>query len=348
MTDSPFVPPVSPRPEIESLETPPSRIPTSGNSLLDSPPLTLPSTAFSNGPTAPRPRRWTVFAVIVAGVISTMLAAGVLVGLLAVIQFGPAGAQQPGVMRKLAGTPAGFLALVVLPQFALIVPAMVAAIASPLGTRERLGLVRGGWPIWAWLAAAMAAPVVGIVSGSVLSLVLEQSESLKQMGDSFRAVGRGWFGWVVALAVGMVPAICEEILFRGYAQTRLVRSFPPVVGILIASALFAAFHLDFVHAITVFPLGVYLGVISYRSGSLFPAMMGHFLNNFISVSFMVFGMLDESGNLPDPPNPAVAASAMAVMIGGLMGVAGTIKALWSFPPVAPERAGSTSAAEPMA
>ncbi len=39
--------------------------------------------------------------------------------------------------------------------------------------------------------------------------------------------------------------------------------------------------MDLVHVIAVFPLGLYLGWITLQSGSLFPAMIGHFVNNSI-------------------------------------------------------------------
>ena len=71
----------------------------------------------------------------------------------------------------------------------------------------------------------------------------------------FRSHGQNGFLFPLALMIGATPAICEELLFRGYIQTRLVRSLGPLLGVGIASFLFAAFHLDLVHVIAVFPLG---------------------------------------------------------------------------------------------
>jgi len=147
--------------------------------------------------------------------------------------------------------------------------------------------VRGHWPLWTWLSVAAATPLVGMVSGFVVGMFLEESDTLKQMTQIFREHGRNGFLIPLAIMIGATPAFCEELLFRGYVQTRLTRSFGPVAGILVASFLFAAFHMDVVHVIAVFPLGLFLGWITWQCGSLFPAMMGHFVNNVISVVAVV-------------------------------------------------------------
>ena len=45
--------------------------------------------------------------------------------------------------------------------------------------------------------------------------------------------------------IGLTPAICEELLFRGYIQTRLTQAMHPIFGILIASF----FLCDFPHGL---------------------------------------------------------------------------------------------------
>jgi membrane protease YdiL (CAAX protease family) len=144
-------------------------------------------------------------------------------------------------------------------------------------------LVRGNWPVWTWVAVAAATPLVGVVSGLVVGLFLDESDALKQMTEIFRRHGHSGFLFPLAMMIGATPAICEELLFRGYIQTRMTQSLGPILGVGIASFLFAAFHLDIVHVVAVFPLGLFLGWVTWQSGSLFPAMLGHFTNNVISV-----------------------------------------------------------------
>jgi membrane protease YdiL (CAAX protease family) len=116
--------------------------------------------------------------------------------------------------------------------------------------------------------------------------------------------------------IGATPAICEELLFRGYVQTRLTRTVGPAVGILISSVLFAAVHMDWVHIIAVFPLGLFLGFVSWRSGSLYPAMLGHFINNVISVIAVVYAPQGETDVFAVP----IAIVSLSVIGMGIIGL----------------------------
>lgn len=207
-----------------------------------------------------------------------------------------------------------FLSLVV-PQIALVLPCLIAASISPVPFSERLGLVKGEWPVWSWLAVGAASPLVGIISGVVLSQFVEESDTLKQMNDVFRDHGASGFFLPLAFMIGVTPAFCEELLFRGYIQQRLARVLPPGLGIFIASFLFAAFHIDFVHVLAVFPLGLFLGWVTWRSGSLFPAMVGHFVNNFVSVIGIVFSPDMDQDSLELP----AATLTLSVFVFGLIG-----------------------------
>ncbi|MGC6448776.1 MAG: type II CAAX prenyl endopeptidase Rce1 family protein [Rubripirellula sp.] len=207
-----------------------------------------------------------------------------------------------------------FLSLVV-PQIALVSPCLIAASISPVPFTERLGLVKGEWPVWSWLAVGAASPLVGIISGVVLSQFVEESDTLKQMNDVFRDHGASGFFLPLAFMIGVTPAFCEELLFRGYIQQRLARVLPPGLGIFIASFLFAAFHIDFVHVLAVFPLGLFLGWVTWRSGSLFPAMVGHFVNNFVSVIGIVFSPDMDQDSLELP----AATLTLSVFIFGFIG-----------------------------
>ena len=195
-------------------------------------------------------------------------------------------------------------------------------LCHPSKLAERLGLVRGHWPVWTWFAAAAATPLVGLVSSVVVGQFLSESASLKMMSEVFREHGQSGFLIPLAMMIGATPAICEELLFRGYVQTRLTRSAGPILGIVIASMLFAAFHMDIVHVIAVLPLGLFLGWVSYRSGSLFPAIIGHFVNNVVSVFAVVYA--------PEGQTDVLALPAIVVSISiiglGMMGMAVVITA----------------------
>ena len=235
-------------------------------------------------------RWWTPLAVISLSLIVFLFTSTVMSMAAIVVVIGgvpTTGEQFTSGLESVLASRWGLFALIVVPQLGMVATPVAAAVLSSVPTRRRLGLVRGHWPLWTWLAAAAATPLVGMVSGLVVGVFMEESESLKQMTQIFRDHGRSGFLIPLALMIGATPAICEELLFRGYVQTRMTRALGPILGIGIASFLFAIFHMDVVHVIAVFPLGLFLGWISWQSGSLFPAILGHFVNNVISVVAVV-------------------------------------------------------------
>jgi len=271
----------------------------------ESPPAFVSATPRpSSGPFfADGQRWWTTLAVVFISGLAFTTASGIMVVVAFLAVHGDLNTgmfASPDAMQRVLESRIGLFIMVVTPQLALVLPAIVAAYLSPVETRQRLGLVRGQWPIPVWLAAAAATPLIGLLSSVMVGLFLSESHSLKMMSEVFREHGQSGFVIPLALMIGAVPALCEEILFRGYVQTRLTQSAGPAWGILIASILFAAFHMDFVHVIAVLPLGLFLGWISWCSGSLFPAMIGHFVNNVISVIAVVFAPEDQTDVLAVP------------------------------------------------
>ena len=79
--------------------------------------------------------------------------------------------------------------------------------------------------------------------------------------------------------IGVVPAICEEIMYRGYVQRAFEKSWGIVAAILISGAIFGAYHLQISNFLPLATLGVFLAYLTYISDSLVPAMVAHFVNN---------------------------------------------------------------------
>jgi len=79
--------------------------------------------------------------------------------------------------------------------------------------------------------------------------------------------------------IGVVPAVCEEIMYRGYVQRAFEKSWGIVAAILISGAIFGAYHLQISNFLPLATLGVFLAYLTYISDSLVPAMTAHFVNN---------------------------------------------------------------------
>jgi len=84
--------------------------------------------------------------------------------------------------------------------------------------------------------------------------------------------------------IAVLPAICEEFFFRGILQRLFIQiSRRPWIGILITAVLFSAFHGQFFGFFPRLLLGILLGAIYWYSGSIWPAVLGHFVNNAVQV-----------------------------------------------------------------
>ena len=81
------------------------------------------------------------------------------------------------------------------------------------------------------------------------------------------------------LVFGLLPAICEEIAFRGFMLSGLQRRFRPRNAVILGSFFFALFHMNVFQFLPAFFLGVVLGLLTIRSKSLLPAMIFHLLHN---------------------------------------------------------------------
>jgi membrane protease YdiL (CAAX protease family) len=86
------------------------------------------------------------------------------------------------------------------------------------------------------------------------------------------------------LLIAVLPAICEEFFFRGVLQRLFIQiTRRPWIGIIITAVLFSAFHGQFFGFFPRLLLGILLGAIYWYSGSIWPAVLGHFINNAVQV-----------------------------------------------------------------
>ena len=100
------------------------------------------------------------------------------------------------------------------------------------------------------------------------------------------------------LILAFLPALFEEMFFRGAMQQTFVRLFNNVsAGIIITSILFSAAHLSYYGFLTRFFLGLLLGYIFYYGKNIWLNIMAHFLNNAVVVTSLY--MLSRSGKLTE-------------------------------------------------
>ena len=97
--------------------------------------------------------------------------------------------------------------------------------------------------------------------------------------------GGGMYGFFKGMLVGaVVPAICEETLFRGWLQSRLEERLGWIAAIIVAGLAFGLIHFNPVDFVSLSVIGIFLGISAWASKSLLLPVLLHFFNNAIGVS----------------------------------------------------------------
>ena len=112
---------------------------------------------------------------------------------------------------------------------------------------------------------------LGLQSEEMLAKFLEQE------GGSLLLLAN-----IVVMAV--VPAVCEEFIFRGAVQQTCAKWFGNHHwAILLTAAVFSIIHFDLFNFMPRFLMGLLLGYIFYYSGTIWASIMAHFTNNALVV-----------------------------------------------------------------
>lgn len=106
----------------------------------------------------------------------------------------------------------------------------------------------------------------------------------------------------VLLVVGITPAICEEMLFRGLVQGNFELSMSRRKAIIVTGIIFGLYHVDIVTFVALCSLGIYLSYLVSVSESIIVPMAAHFTNNFVS-AYVVFATGKDSFVAPSGGHP---------------------------------------------
>ena len=114
-----------------------------------------------------------------------------------------------------------------------------------------------------------------------------KEEALKKLTEyltRFGSLGEFLLGLLV---FGLIPAVGEELVFRGVIQRQFIRWFQnPHVGIWVTALIFGAIHLQFYGMLPRTLLGALLGYLYWWSGNIWVPILGHFINNGFTVLMM--------------------------------------------------------------
>ncbi len=87
---------------------------------------------------------------------------------------------------------------------------------------------------------------------------------------------------IAAATVGIVPAVCEELLFRGCIIGSL-KKYNVFMSVVISAVIFSLVHSGINGMIFAFLCGMILGAVRIYTGRFFAAVTVHFMNNILAV-----------------------------------------------------------------
>lgn len=172
-------------------------------------------------------------------------------------------------------------------QAALLVPLLAAVGWQRVDRRGTFGLALPGGRRWPLVVGG------GLLTGAGLFIVAAAA-TLALRGTHLSAAARDlaerimelllarpwWAGW---LLIAVLPAVAEELFFRGWLLSAFAGERPgrrrAVAAVLLQAAAFAAFHLLPERMPQTFLLGIVLGWMTVATGSLLPAMAAHLAHN---------------------------------------------------------------------
>ncbi len=168
--------------------------------------------------------------------------------------------------------------------------------AAPFPWRRLLLGTKGPRQVVAWgVGAGLAAAGVGEVASDATEWLRRlggghprplPSNALDMIRAFHGAIGNHPAGLWIAVTIVFVVVVApftEELMFRGLLQGALQRK-SAVGGVILASILFAAFHLTPAYFGALFAVGLVLGVAYHRTGALGVTIIAHATNNAIALA----------------------------------------------------------------
>lgn len=177
-----------------------------------------------------------------------------------------------------------------------VVGALILKTLSPNMRMKKFLSMRGlrsgdtGLLIWMTVLVISGGLILNYLSVVIFALFGKEIPS-----SSFATLVKG-NPWLNILYIAVIPAILEELFFRGAVLTTLNGGRKRTISaLLISSALFALVHGSYYYILSNFFAGMVFALVVYTTNSVYVAMAAHFLNNSLSYLLYVFaGRLEQT------------------------------------------------------
>ena len=154
----------------------------------------------------------------------------------------------------------------------------------------------------AFLFAVAALPAISMLTewnkgmelpsflASMEEMMRQMEESAKEVTDQFLNTSSVGMMFVNLFMIALLPAVGEEMMFRGWLQRVLGKSVNYHTAIWVSAFVFSAIHFQFYGFIPRMLIGAALGYLYCYTGSLWASIVAHFTNNAVAVisAFLVY------------------------------------------------------------
>lgn len=115
-------------------------------------------------------------------------------------------------------------------------------------------------------------------------------DRLMQLTELLSSYGSFGEMLIALVIIGILPAVGEELVFRGLLQNKIQAATKNAhLAIWISAIIFGAFHMQFFGVVPRILLGALFGYIYLYSGNIWYPILAHFVNNGLAVVVMYFG-----------------------------------------------------------
>ena len=197
---------------------------------------------------------------------------------------------------------------------------LMGALSAPLALQVLVGgmapwLALAGWPLfitsvrgngpridlslslsWRDAGSGVVGGVIAIIAALVVAAATaaifgEFNSAAGDVGAEITALGNYWLLIAFGLMIAVGAPIAEELAFRGLFFAALRKHGEgPVLSVAITALAFALFHLEPARIGVLVTIGLVLGIVRLRTGSLRASMVAHGVVNAPAAVFLIIGL----------------------------------------------------------
>ncbi len=190
------------------------------------------------------------------------------------------------VVTEMPTTFPGIAKLILLPQIGMILaPTLMMATVLTTSLRHSLRIrLSNPWTLPAAVLLGIALHPTYVMLAGLVSyaypISAQAAAAMKPFTDQISAAPLS----SVIFLLAVVPSICEELAFRGFIFGGLLRKRGRLRAVLVTAIMFGISHGVLQQSICATMMGVLLGYIALKTGSVLPGILIHMTNNALSVS----------------------------------------------------------------